>query len=80
MRTDIIDEILSSFDVIGYQWFCLANGTTALRITVSDPLTETEKSALRRKSCRIIGFGTATYKYAPEIQYDTILIRERKTR
>lgn len=80
MKTDIVDSIMHDLPVVGYCPFHLDNGTAATRFVIAYPLTEKEKAALRHRSRRIIGFGTATYKYAPEIKYDTIIVRERRTR
>lgn len=53
--------------VIEYQNVRLKSGSMATRVVLSRLLTETEMKKLESNK-RIIGFGVAHHRYAPEIQ------------
>ena len=61
----------------GYHNFSRVRGDkgSGYRYTLSKPLTDEQKDYLSKYSN--VDFGTAQYKYAPEIKYSTVILLDR---
>lgn len=75
IKANATDLYNLGIDYHAFQSVKRADGTTGTRFVLDKPLTQDQRNALEK--FRNVIFSSCSLRYAPEIQYETIILTEK---